>query len=237
MDRAPLGSPESLAALCYPRPGPACARRLWLLALNGVEYICTDTKPYPGGARLLGKGHTASVALALTPRGAVVVKSLRLDAASLSLVEECRLLQRASSHGASPRPLACDHDFIVMEYVPGPTLEEVIQQHRASRPEALRAALEAARALDAAGVLHYEIHRPWRNIVYTDHTTTTALVVDLDSAGYGCGNLNRLAQALIRRLAGAPPAGLRALMRRYKESCDAGHALDIIRETMSVLGP
>ncbi len=169
----------------------------------------------PGGFRVLGKGHAATVVAVVTDGGPAALKALRPDSKRESLAAECAALERAAASGASPRPLACSEDAMLVELVWGATLEEAL----AARDPLLVAleAVEAARALDTAGILHLEIHRPWRSILYP-HDSIKAYIVDLESSSEGCGNASRVAQALARRL-GRITSRLLVAMRDYKRGC------------------
>ncbi len=165
---------------------------------------------------VIGKGHTA-VLLAVEAGGRVAAaKVRRLDSRRESLWGEAERLLEASRHGASPRPLAWNRDVILMELVTGPTLGEAL---RLDPLRAVSASLEAARALDTAGILHHEIHRPWRNILFTGPTLATAVIVDLDSAGEGCGNPAKLLGGLTARMPGLRSREVLEAAREYKREC------------------
>lgn len=163
------------------------------------------------------------------------MKVRRLDSRRSSLEEEAVRLETASRHGASPRPLAWDRNVIVMELVEGPTLGEALVSGADPLPAVL-AALDAARALDAAGILHYEIHRPWRNVLFTGTTLGRALIVDLDSAGEGCGNASRLVGGLASRLPRLRGSQVMELVREYKKECSWGSYLALRKAVAEALG-
>lgn len=103
-----------------------------------------------------------------------------------------------------------------MELVEGPVFAEALKDNRV---KAITEAIKAARALDSAGILHYEIHRPWRNVVFTSYNLSTALIVDLDSAGEGCGNAARLIGGLLPRFPELHRSDIHGLLRDYKKEC------------------
>jgi len=223
-DPLPLTWPGALWALCYPEPHRAprglCGLRAEALRSAGVAGLCQAPRGprLPGGLRVLGKGHAGVVALAYTRWGPAAVKVLRLDSRRASLEREAALQAAAARAGAAPEPLAWGGWFIVSRYIPGPTLGSL-----GSPPPgwAVVAAVEAARALDAAGVEHYELHRPWRSVLYTStRGGPVAVVVDYESAGRGCGSLVRLVAGLAARVPGLRAAAvggrLRPLLREYK---------------------
>ncbi|MEB2837220.1 MAG: hypothetical protein GSR80_000904, partial [Desulfurococcales archaeon] len=206
-------------ALCYPRP--PCRRDPALLAGAGVEHFCSVATGarLPGGLGVLGKGHAGVVLAASTRWGPAAVKVLRLDSKRGSLAGEAALQAVAARAGAAPEVYAWGGWFIVSRLVPGPSLGDL------GRPPpawAVLEALRAARALDAVGILHHEIHRPWRNVLYTP---AKALIVDYESASRGCGNVPKLLSGIAARspaLRRALP-GLRGLLRLYREAgCPRG---------------
>jgi len=220
----PLEEVEAYKLLCYPRVEEAsCASRILELRLLGVEGFCLG----PGRrVHLVGKGHTGVVLLGVRGSRLVAVKSRRTDSRRASLDREARLQMAASLAGAAPSVVGYTRDLIVAEYVGGPTLGEVVKGYKNSyTDEDLRLAviktLNALKTLDLAGVIHYEIHRPHRNVVFTDEPPRgLALIVDFDSADYGCGNLSKFASWLIRTF-NISLDSLRKHLRLYKRSCSS----------------
>ncbi|MCE4611563.1 MAG: hypothetical protein F7B17_06310 [Desulfurococcales archaeon] len=217
-----------LEGLCYPPGLPGCLRVVASLEASGVYNICS----------LLGKGHASVVALAYTRWGLRAVKVRRLDSRRESLAWEGSALERAWRLGASPRPYYVDDNVIVMEYVEGPLLGEALEDLGLT-PQLVSEALDAARSLDAGGILHLELHRPWRNIVYTG--TGRAYIIDLDSHTEGCGNVARLLSGLARlhqRLLMEVRRGvLRGELRAYvKKGCPRGSYDTIKNLVLEVIG-
>ncbi len=228
LDAVPITSLEAFISLCYPRPTNDCPSRIEELRRHGVEYLCMHGKQlvprYPR-IRILGKGHSSTAVLALYKDShiPVVVKSLRSDAKRPSLLGEGMLLLRASRHGASPRPYVFENGFIVMEYIRGPHLEDLLRSNPDAKTlrETVRRALEAARALDTADILHMELSRPLKHLKYTGEPGKSMLVIiDLESAVEGrCGNVVKVAGYIVRRLLGkGVTPELRSLLREYRSS-------------------
>lgn len=228
MDYEPLWSPRVLSLLCYPPHkcplGVASSRAARLESL-GVAGLCDigSTEIYVGGgtARVIGKGHS-SVVLAVAARWSpqpLALKVRRYDSKRPSLRDEGRALQRASRAGAAPQAYYYDDDLILMDYLGPVTLEAVLSAGMAdAAADALQEALKASRALDCAHVVHQELHRPYRNFVYPYWPLrATALVVDLESASEGCGNVNKLVGFIYSNVLGAElPRELQELLRAYK---------------------
>ena len=166
------------------------------------------------------------------------MKVRRLDSRRRSLEPEGRALEAAWRHGASPKPYYYGRDVIVMEYVGGPSLGWAYSLGLLTG-SMVSEALEAARSLDNAGILHLELHRPWENIVYT--STMKALIVDLDSHSRGCGNVARLVSGLARissRLLREVREGdLREALREYyRRGCPRDVYLAIKNMVLDALG-
>jgi len=222
-------------AVCYPRP--RCHRDPDWLTTYGIVAVCdvAGGTPLLGGLRVLGKGHAGVVMAALHTKGPVAVKVLRLDSKRGSLEWEARLQLEASRAGAAPRMWAWSDWFIVSDLVAGPSLE-VLAEHGEPPGWAVIEALRAARALDATGILHHEIHRPWRNILYT---TSKALIVDYESASRGCGNVPKIISgiasrhSILRGLLGSR----RGLLREYRRrGCPYSLYMEIEERVARALG-
>ncbi len=219
-----IGGASELGVACYPPSG-----RCWVaevLSLAGVDRVCG----------ILGKGHAGIVVLALWRSVLTAVKVRRRDSRRRSLAREGALAMRASRFGAAPRIYAYGDDYIIMDPVLGPALESVIE--RGVEVGLVERALDAARALDTAWILHSELHRPWRNILFTEGA---AVILDYDSAGDGCGNVVRLVSGLARRihrLGAIVKGGEFRLMAReyYRSGCDRGAYEDIKHLVLKTLG-
>jgi len=218
-----------LEALCYPR-GP-CGLRLEEARRAGVEGFC-----YTGNALnpvILGKGHSSTVLLGVLRGGLVAVKVRRLDSKRDSLAGEGLLLEEASRHGAAPKPYYYSRDLIVMDYIPGPSLRDL--RGTPYWPWSVLEALEAARALDAAGILHYELRRPWRHVLFTG--SMKAVVIDFESAGRGCGSVSKLLGGLAPLLGGVDVVvRLRGLLRVYNRECSRDYYEEIVGFVRELLG-
>lgn len=224
MDEVSLYSPEAKLALCYPVDSRECTRRLSILEILGVSKLCSlGPVELPGSRlRVLGKGHASVVVAGLMDDVIVAIKARRVDGKRESLIEEARFLEEASRAGVAPRPIYYDRDLIVMEAVIGPRLEDLLEL--ATRETwVVVEALRASRVLDALNILHLELSRPWRNMLYTgDVRGSKALIVDYESARRGCGNVLSLVGGLTRlpHLGSlARSSSLREYAKTYRVEC------------------
>ncbi|MFC7595387.1 protein kinase [Terrabacter sp. GCM10028922] len=118
----------------------------------------------------IGEGGMGVVHLALDPRGrAVAIKVLRAHVANdadarqrlarevetLSRIRDARVASVIDADVMAPRP------YIVTRYVPGPALDEVVEDHGPMAPGELlrlaRGVAEAIRSIHACGVVHRDI--------------------------------------------------------------------------------
>ena len=118
----------------------------------------------------IGEGGMGVVHLALDPRGrAVAIKVLRAHVAhdadarqrlareveTLSRIRDGRVASVIDADVMAPRP------YIVTRYVPGPALDEVVEDHGPMAPAELlrlaRGIAEAIRSIHACGVVHRDI--------------------------------------------------------------------------------
>lgn len=189
----------------------------------------------PGaGIRILGRGHASVVIAGVSRDGLIAIKARRIDGKRESLVREGLILDLASRAGVAPKPIYYDDDLIVMEVILGPRLEDVIDEYK-TKPWIIIEAMRAARILDVLGVLHLELSRPWRNVIYTgvyDHSR--ALIVDYESVSRGCGNVLSLLGGLARLQslsAIVSSSEIRGLAREYRRRCERS-VYELIEESI-----
>jgi len=225
LDAIPLSTPLACEIVSYPNPYSGhCHDRLEELRRAGVECLVSGGRTLlatrHGRVRVLGKGHSSVVIAALLGGRLVAAKLRRTDSKRGSLEGEYRLLREAWRVGAAPKPFHAARDIILMEIVPGPLLGEIARHGLPG--EAVRRALLAARALDAAGILHRELSRAGKHVAYTSWSPLgQAVILDYESASQGkCGSVNRLASWLGNRGLIRWDDNIRIILREYKrEGC------------------
>ncbi len=200
MDARDLDSKEALEAVCYPRVVESCYKRLYRLQSVGLEKVCVKGPvKIASGIGVLGKGHASIVSAFQSTRwGIVAVKSKRIDSRRRTMVKEALRIKEASRAGVAPRVYYYDDDLIVMEYIEGPTLEELMQIQGGLTEWIIFSTLKSARILDIMGILHLEIHRPWKNIMYNASQASHAYIIDYDSTSRDCGNVVKVLSGLSR---------------------------------------
>ncbi len=229
---APLSSLKARAVLCYPPHVGGCdaTRRASELSSAGVEGLCiygpTSLDFVVPGLRVLGKGHSSVVVAAITSEGLTALKIKRSDSRRTSLAEEAWRLERASRAGASPSVVTYSDNFILMDYLGVITLGKLIELSGLG-PQTVLEALRAARQLDLANILHAELHRPQGNVIYPYWPQSPrALIVDLESATDGCGNVSKVTSFLWRQL-NLPLSELREVLTGYRRSCSRESYLEV----------
>jgi len=191
-----------------------------------VEGYCYDAS---GAPIIVGKGHAAIVLLAWARAGPAALKVRRRDSKKRSLEAEARILSIAHVAGAAPEPLWASREAALMRLAPGDPLGEA-----QLTPATVAAALAAARALDAAGILHRELSRPWRHVIVGDRE---AVIVDYDSASPGCGSVNKVAGAILYRLGGLRALQeARPLLAEYRRSCERSVYEKIVEYAVALAG-
>ncbi len=170
--------------LCFPHPSEDCVRvRAEKLVDVGVLTMLSEGKEDIGGLRVLGKGHASVVIKAvLKPSLTVAIKVRRTDSKRDSLRLECEVMKTA--YPVAPKVYRCEDDFIVMEYVDGAPIGEVmdkaIMEGCGSALPLVFKVLGAARYLDLVGVDHKELSLLREHVLITRDGRVK--VIDYESA-------------------------------------------------------
>ncbi len=215
--------------LCFPHPSEDCVRiRVERLVNAGVLTLLSEGKEDIGGLRVLGKGHASVVIKAvLKPSLTVAIKVRRTDSKRDSLRLECEVMRAA--HPVAPKVYRCEDDFIIMEYVDGApigeVMDKVIMEGCGSALPLVLKVLGAARYLDLVGVDHKELSLLREHVLVTRDGKVR--VIDYESASLGeapC-NVCRVCSWFIYRSAFGRECcrdperlktELREVLRRYK---------------------
>ena len=170
--------------LCFPHPSEDCARiRVEKLVDAGVLTLLSEGKESIGSLRVLGKGHASVVIKAvLKPSLIVAIKVRRTDSKRDSLRLECEVMKVA--YPVAPKVYHCEDDFIIMEYVNGAPIGEVIDkvitEGCGSASLLVFKVLGAARYLDLVGVDHKELSLLKEHVLITRDGRVK--VIDYESA-------------------------------------------------------
>jgi len=233
--------------LCYPRESPGeLEARLEELRQLGVEGLTSRGRVLIGHVRVLGKGCVGIVVEALTAVGRAVLKVRRVDADRPSLEGEAKVLKKVNEMSIGPRLLGYTRDFILMELVEGPHLEEWLSEVEAMPQgcveEVLRSLLTQCHRLDAVGVDHGELSRAGRHVIVSPRGP---VIIDFESSSLTRRprNLSSITQYLVIRSGAWPKIARRLgvearaeevfkLLRSYKqEPCE-----EVFKELLSLLG-
>lgn len=148
----------------------------------GIEDIYSFGKVQIDGYHIVGKGHAAIIVLARhRVYGTVALKIRRMDSKRASLSDEAKLLE--AIHGYAPRVYLYSDDFIVREYIDGPTVEEFLKVvHRRNDVATLvKSLLLATYTLDQLNIDVGELSRPYRQVVLLCGDPSKPYFIDLES--------------------------------------------------------
>jgi len=198
-------------ALCYPMPFVReCRERLAQLKEFGI----TSVVPYgrfqiSRNLRVVGKGHAAVVVLAKHKvHGLVALKVRRFDSKRPSLEDEGKILEVAHVTQFVPKPFTYTRDFIIREYIDGPTLGEYItMEHSAENLRKLFVTMiRGFSKLDLLGIDVFEISKPLTQIIIEDFDPSKPKLVDLESARIttNATSLTRFLGFLAKTVNGSP---------------------------------
>jgi putative serine/threonine protein kinase len=200
MDKLSILEPKAVYLVCFPKPFKNCLKRISLLKSIGVDYLCDygriELWTPQGMIRVLGKGHAGVVVAARYKGSLVAVKIRRTDSKRASLADEGVFQSISARAGVAPKVFFYSHDFIVSELIEGPLLLDIIKRGKLNLKYIIEA-IEAVTFLDKLNILHQEISRPLKNIIFTP---TKAVIVDFESAKRGCGNLSKFLSWLFNYL-------------------------------------
>ena len=165
------------APLCFPKRECELGE---VLALRGVEWIYNYGKRDLMGFKALGAGFRG-VAFLAEWRGKLVVVKVKRGDVEIDMTKEAEIQRYAWP--VAPKVYDYGKDFIIMEYVPYPGIEEVIGklETEALRDTIIRI-LERGRELDKKGIDHGELVRPWKHVLVGE---------DVKIIDYGKASLRR----------------------------------------------
>ncbi len=180
-----LYDPRARAVICYP-PSTLCDfdSRIDELKNLGVVKLISYGSVVLGDMRVVGKGHAAVIVLARMSNGDVVaVKIRRLDSKRQSLEDEGRLLSIAYETGYAPKVYGYSRNYVIREYIDGPTLGRFLVSTRDRRNivKALVSLLQGARALDIVGIELDEISNPSDQVVLYQGDPEKPMFIDFET--------------------------------------------------------
>ncbi|MEM5822158.1 MAG: hypothetical protein QXH34_03700 [Ignisphaera sp.] len=237
--------------VCYPYgEGSSCIYRIENIREMGIENIYSFGKVQIDRYHVVGKGHAAIIVLARhRVHGTVALKIRRMDSKRASLRDEAKLLE--AIHGYAPRVYLYSDDFIVREYVDGPTIEEFLKAIRSRNDVAtlIKSLLLATYTLDQLNIDVGELSRPYRQVVLLCGDPSKPYFIDLESGRlylkpsnvtriinfvlFGCVKGSRIRDVL--GLDEYRVSLLIELARRYKYSSHASRE-DILNRVFSIVG-
>ena len=185
-------------------------KRINELVSLGVKSIIPYGKTVIGKTRIAGKGCVGLVVKArMSQKGEngadriCALKARRVDADRPSMLAEAALQSKANSAGIGPALVASSENFLVMDFVEGPSILEWAQNGK-SRKDTLRSLalsiLKQCRELDLAGIDHGELSRLDRHVIISrlGDKTIAPVIIDFESASTTrkTANVTAAAQAI-----------------------------------------
>jgi putative serine/threonine protein kinase len=175
-----------LTVLTYPRPDLRAAKaRIKQLRALGVRSVTFQGKTKIGRLGLVGIGTVGIVIKATTGEGKLyALKIRRADANRESLLEEFRLTQVANRLRVGATVYGRTKDFILMQYVGGPELEDYVKG-ASGRGSAKRvrdvahSLMNQCRKLDLVGLDHGELSNLRKHVIMEGETP---YIIDFESA-------------------------------------------------------
>ena len=203
----------------------------------GIQRIFAGGNETLRGVSILGKGYCGVVMLAHwsgqgMDRKMVALKARRTDAPKSSLDTEAKGLAIANSLNIGPKLYAHSSNFMVMDYLDGPTIEEWLQAGTAedSINLVLQDLLEQCFRLDQAGLDHGNLRCITEHVILQDNRP---VLIDFSSSSRDRrpANVTTLTQGLfwgtrlpswVEQYRSIPPKEeIVPLLRQYKQSPSA----------------
>ena len=230
--------------MCYPyHESSLCKKilpeRIKIIKDANIEYFIEYGNKLVGKMKVLGKGWSAITTLSIHDNNIRVTKIRRLDSRRGTLEYEAIILEYLSPYNISPRVYLWNRDIIVMDYIKGPSIDDVINSLIAkndlvSLRRLLKKLLIKAWLLDILGIDHGELSRASGHVI-CDEKLHEIYFIDFESAGYSrkIHNATSIASYVLFRTKISKlldeEKRLRIInkLRQYKTDYFLGHLLEI----------
>ncbi len=170
------GELESI--ICYPEYSSKVFReRLTILNELGIKLLRAGSRII-NNKPVIGKGHTGIVVKGLMNGNVVAVKIRRVDSKHRTLYNEAKMLKLANKIGIGPILIYESKDIIVMEYIDGMHIRELLRNNYSIR-YIINDLLWQCFMLDLIGLDHGELYRMDRHLIVNDNSIK---IIDFDSA-------------------------------------------------------
>lgn len=175
--------PRLLKLICYPFI-EKCSTETKIRELKelGVRPCIGGHVELHGGLRVLGKGTTSIVTFGLINNNVVALKILRCDSNRESLEREAKILQLVNSIDIGPKLISYSKNFLVIEFVRGRTLDELLLNGSfLCISRTLKKLFSQCFKLDLIGIDHGELSTPKKHIyVYR----CNPIIIDFETASF-----------------------------------------------------
>ncbi|MGB9728354.1 MAG: hypothetical protein ACPL1B_00515 [Thermoprotei archaeon] len=175
--------PRLLKLICYPSI-ENCNIKAKILELKelGIRPCIGGRVELHGGLQVLGKGTTSIVTFGLINNSVVALKILRCDSNRESLEREAKILQLVNNVGVGPKLILYSKNFLVIEFVKGRTLDEILLNGSFTCiSRTLDKLFLQCFKLDSIGIDHGELSTPKKHIyVYR----CNPIIIDFETASF-----------------------------------------------------
>lgn len=188
--------------LAYPHPeDDEIERRVKEITQLGVFYIVPAGDTSIGNFRILGKGCTSIVVLAVSKYGKAALKIRRTDSNRESCAHEAKILKAANKVGVGPRLYSNTDNLLLMEFLDGKKIskwlpEKILEDRQKVLAQVLRQVLEDCYKLDLAGIDHGELNPARKHIIVKENSNSTILDFESASINRRVANVTSVSQYL-----------------------------------------
>ena len=218
--------------LCYPRLSEKeFSQRIRELEKLPVRFFKLDGNKQLGRIQISGKGHASIVVRILSTRGTVLaLKARRTDSGKPNMFLESKILLKTNKIGIGPKLHGFTKNFILLDFISGPTLSEWIFSNRSNRhtiKNILFKILKQCRALDNIRIDHGELSRAHKHIIIGKKNKPVIIDFEKSSDSRRVANVTSICQYLFvkgklaseteRTIGKIDKETLLKLLREYKE--------------------
>ena len=187
--------------LCYPRfSEKEFSQRVRELKKLSVRFLKLDGDKQLGKFQISGKGHASIVVRILSTRGTVLaLKARRTDSGKPNMFLETKILLKTNKIGIGPKLHGFTKNFILFDFIEGPTLSEWISSKRRNHhtiKNILSEILKQCHSLDNIRIDHGELSRAHKHIIIGKKNKPVIIDFEKSSDSRRVSNVTSICQYL-----------------------------------------